>query len=399
MRKLNLGKNLTYILNTLQEAGFEAYLVGGYVRDKLLQRNTNDADITTNALPQQIQEVFAHLKTIDIGKAYGTIVVVYKKVNYEITTYRHDTKYTDHRHPDKIRFSKTLKEDLKRRDFTINALAYNEQEGFIDYHEGYQDLQNKIIRAIGDPEKRFNEDALRILRAIRFSSQLYFKIEPKTAYEIHHLKNTLNRVSKERCNIELSKLLLSDYCENVLFQYKDVLELFFKNLLFLEDKEYIKRIELLKHAPKNLALRYGILLNKIDNALFYLSNLKYDKKLIQETGIYLTHYLDFIEPSSTGLKAYLSKLPLDIIKNLIYLQQQQETITEMEANRYYEIIDMILKEKQCYCLKDLAINGNDLKKLGYKGKDIGNTLKDILERVIQEKLENNYYEIIEYLKK
>lgn len=197
---LKLPEDVKYIINVLNKNNFEAYVVGGCVRDSILKRSINDWDITTNAKPDEVVKLFD--KTIKTGIQHGTVTVVLNNENYEVTTYRLDGNYVDGRHPEEIHFVSSLKEDLARRDFTINALAYNEESGLQDYYRGVEDLQNKIIRAVGDPLKRFDEDALRMLRAIRFSAQLDFEIEENTFNAIKELSYSINRISIERIREE-----------------------------------------------------------------------------------------------------------------------------------------------------------------------------------------------------
>jgi len=197
-----------YILDTIRGAGYEAYIVGGCVRDILLGRIPDDWDITTSALPQQVKELFP--ATVDTGLQHGTVMVLKGRSGYEVTTYRIDGEYKDGRHPESVTFTPSLEEDLKRRDFTINAFAYNPDEGIIDLFDGIEDLKNGIIRAVGDPRKRFSEDALRIMRAVRFSAQLSFDIEENTEAAISEFAERLGQVSRERIRVEFEKTLYSD---------------------------------------------------------------------------------------------------------------------------------------------------------------------------------------------
>lgn len=193
--RINLPEKVDYILKKLQKQGFEAYAVGGCVRDALLGREPEDWDITTSAKPEQVKEIFR--RTIDTGIQHGTVTVMLDKEGFEVTTYRIDGDYEDGRHPLEVQFTGDLIEDLKRRDFTINAMAYNEEEGLVDAFDGIGDLQNKIIRCVGNPKERFSEDALRMLRAVRFAGQLDFEIEEKTKEAIQKLVSNLNKISAE----------------------------------------------------------------------------------------------------------------------------------------------------------------------------------------------------------
>ena len=204
-----LPQDVAFIIHKIEKAGFEAFAVGGCIRDSLLSRTPNDWDITTSALPEQVKALFPH--TIDTGIKHGTVTVMCHHVGYEVTTYRIDGEYEDGRHPKQVVFTPSLIEDLKRRDFTINAMAYNDSRGLVDAFEGQQDLQKGVIRAVGEPEKRFSEDALRIMRAVRFAAQLGYTIEEETEAAMCRLSDTLTKISAERIQVELVKLLVSDH--------------------------------------------------------------------------------------------------------------------------------------------------------------------------------------------
>ena len=207
MTEIHMPANARRIICTLQKAGFEAYIVGGCVRDAILGKEPDDWDITTSARPEQVKALFS--RTIDTGIAHGTVTVMFGKEGYEVTTYRVDGKYEDHRRPASVTFTASLLEDMKRRDFTINAMAYNETEGIVDHFDGIGDLQRKIIRCVGEPKERFDEDALRILRAVRFAAQLNFSIDEKTQKAIRDQAVFLKDISAERIHVELTKLLVS----------------------------------------------------------------------------------------------------------------------------------------------------------------------------------------------
>ena len=208
-----IPENVEWIIRELMAHGFEAYAVGGCVRDSVLGREPEDWDITTSAKPEQVKQIFH--RTVDTGIEHGTVTVLIDKEAYEVTTYRVDGEYEDHRHPKEVTFTASLEEDLKRRDFTINAMAYNPQTGLVDIFEGIDDLNKKIIRCVGNPRERFDEDALRILRAIRFSAQLGFEIDNMTKEAMTEKAETLRDVSAERIRIELVKLLVSKHPEKI----------------------------------------------------------------------------------------------------------------------------------------------------------------------------------------
>ena len=216
--KINMPAQAAKVIKTLEEHGFEAYIVGGCVRDSILGRTPGDWDITTSASPQEVKEIFEH--TVDTGIEHGTVTVLMNHEPYEVTTYRVDGKYEDHRRPNEVHFTKSLKEDLLRRDFTINAMAYNDSEGIIDMYDGMTDLKNKMIRCVGEATKRFDEDALRILRALRFQAQLGFEIEEKTEEAIRNQARFLKDISAERIQVELEKLITSAHPEVLVNAYK-----------------------------------------------------------------------------------------------------------------------------------------------------------------------------------
>ena len=205
--KISIPSGAKYIIDKLYDNGFEAFVVGGCVRDSLMGNEPKDWDITTSASPIEVKNLFK--KTVDTGIKHGTVTVLIEKIGYEVTTYRVDGEYKDSRHPEEVIFTKNLKEDLRRRDFTINAMAYNDKVGVVDEYKGMEDLHNKIIRCVGVPSERFDEDALRILRAIRFSAQLGFDIENNTKAAIKEYASTLKNISAERIKVEIDKTLMS----------------------------------------------------------------------------------------------------------------------------------------------------------------------------------------------
>ena len=206
--KIKIPERANLIIHALEDAGYEAYVVGGCVRDSILGREPNDWDITTSALPEQVKALFR--RTVDTGLKHGTVTVLQQDEGFEVTTYRIDGEYEDGRHPKEVAFTRDLSEDLKRRDFTINAMAYNDRKGLVDLYGGLDDIENKVIRCVGDPYERFGEDALRMLRAVRFSAQLGYSIEEKTKEAIQELSPNLEKISAERIHTELVKLLVSD---------------------------------------------------------------------------------------------------------------------------------------------------------------------------------------------
>ena len=220
---MKLPSSVQFIISRLNENGYRADIVGGCVRDVMLGREPNDFDITTSALPEEMKQVFSDVRAIETGIKHGTLTVIIDSEPFEITTYRLDGEYTDNRHPDSVTFTRNLRDDLSRRDFTVNAMCYNEADGYTDLFGGKADLEKKLIRAVGDPEKRFSEDALRILRAIRFAATLDFAVEEKTAAAVHKLSHLLLNVSAERVFVEWKKLIGGVSAYKILSEFSDVI--------------------------------------------------------------------------------------------------------------------------------------------------------------------------------
>ena len=221
--KFNIPVQVSEALKILSSNGFEGWIVGGCVRDFLMGREPADFDITTSATPSETIEAFKGYRIIETGLKHGTVTIIVGGMSLEITTFRIDGEYFDGRHPSEVKYTRNLKDDLSRRDFTMNAIAYNEEHGLYDIFGGQKDIENKKIVCVGEAEKRFSEDALRIMRAIRFSSQLGFEIEEKTAEQVHRLKHTLKKISAERIRVELDKLLCGQFPHKVLMEYSDVI--------------------------------------------------------------------------------------------------------------------------------------------------------------------------------
>ncbi|MBQ8029200.1 MAG: CCA tRNA nucleotidyltransferase [Clostridia bacterium] len=427
-------------LELLENSGFEAFVVGGFVRDCVMQRHCNDVDITTNAFPEEIKECFSSFKTIDTGIKHGTVTVLIDEIPIEITTYRSDGVYSDNRHPESISFCKSLKEDVSRRDFTINALAYSRKAGIVDYFGGVKDIENKTIRAIGDPEKRFREDALRILRAIRFSSVLGFEIEEKTKCAIHQLKNLICNISVERIAVEMKRLLCGKNVKNVMLEYFDVFQLVCPELSGMkgfDQRNFHHKFDIWEHtavvvenAPSVDYLRLTALFHdcgKVDTfsldkngvGHFYshasvsaekaetaLRRLKFDNFTVSRVKTLVKIHDTPLEESETYLKKRLSKLGYNVLKELISVQRADTLglADEFHSRKEHfdcleEMIEKIILQGQCFSIKDLAVDGNDLIEIGFRGKAIGEALAFLLEAVIGEKVENQKESLINYLKR
>ena len=388
--KISLPPKVKYIIDKIHENNFEAYIVGGCVRDAILGIKPNDYDITTNATPKTIKNIFRGFKCIETGIEHGTISVVIDEEIYEITTYRIEGEYKDHRRPENVDFTNKLEEDLKRRDFTINAMAYNENEGLVDLFGGKRDIENKIIKTVGNPYDRFNEDGLRMIRAIRFSSKLDFQIEKDTLLAIYDNATIIKNISLERITDEFNKVILSNKPENIIYLFKTKL-LNNLNISSEEDENKIeklyKKISILKKIDKVLVKRLVVLDYIIENlnidCKMFCKQLVYSKKtnkdhdiildLIKETDI---NNLDKIK-----IKKILNQIDRKLFEDYLDINR---VIYEDEEN-YEKIID-ILKEieenKECYTIKNLKVNGKDIMAQGYENKAVGQVLNYLLNQVI-----------------
>lgn len=401
---MNLPKQVEYIIDTLETAGFEAYAVGGCVRDYLIGNTPKDWDITTSALPEQTKKLFPH--SFDTGIQHGTITAVIDNTNYEITTYRIDGSYNDFRHPSEVTFTQKIEEDLSRRDFTMNAIAYNKIKGFCDPFGGRNDIKAKIIRGVGNPDKRFKEDALRMLRGIRFSAQLNFGIEETTYNSISENACLIKNISVERIRDELNKLLLSPN-PNKITELKNTNLL--KNILpFLEEKIYlnceiIKNLRYLaenKNNLSNISLFYCCLLKDMTKkeTETIMKSLKFDTKTLKETSILNEGLRQEIEKNPYEIRKSISKTSkitfarLLEIKRAIYHENPSELIKIKNADKMFK---NIIENNDPLSLKELKINGNTLMELGVtNGKEIGKILNFCLEEVLKNPTANTRENLI-----
>lgn len=388
--KINLPQNVKYIIDKIYENDFEAYIVGGCVRDTMLGLEPNDYDIATNAIPQTIKNIFRDFKCIETGIEHGTISVIIDEDIYEITTYRIEGEYKDHRRPDSVNFISKLEEDLKRRDFTINSMAYNEKEGLVDLFGGNSDIENRIIKTVGNPYDRFNEDGLRMIRAIRFSSKLDFEIESNTLLAIYNNAKIIKNISLERITDEFNKIILSNNPENIIELFKTKL-LNSLNIDSEEDKNKIKKLykklSILKKIDKELVKRLVVLDYLIEelniNCKMFCKELVYSNKikknhdiilnLIKETNI---ENLDKIK-----IKKILNKIDENLFVDYLDINR----VIYEDEKKIGEIIDIlkgIEENKECYRIKNLKVNGKDIMAQGYENKAIGQVLNNLLNEVI-----------------
>ena len=385
---IKMPDDVKVIIEKLTENGYEAYAVGGCVRDSIIRRVPGDWDITTSALPLEVKALFK--RTIDTGIQHGTVTVMMGHNGYEVTTYRLDGEYEDSRHPKNVEFTQNLREDLKRRDFTINAMAYNDELGIVDMFGGMQDLENGIIRCVGNAEERFTEDALRILRAVRFSAQLGFEIEENTCKAINKLAPTLEKISRERIHTELGKLLLSEHPDYINKAWElEITKIVLKEYDKADNKETIGSF--LKVLPKKISYKYAALLMHLEapEATKVLKELKLDNDTINKVGTLVKYHLMELPESEVFVRKALSIVGLDAFRDILEFEKIFYTVYHLTDKlqsllHTKEVLDKVLERGDCYCIKDLAINGQDLIAAGVKpGKEMGDILKGCLAVVIE----------------
>ncbi|HIT88730.1 MAG TPA: CCA tRNA nucleotidyltransferase [Candidatus Coprocola pullicola] len=377
----NLPETVKKVLKRLNDEGFEAYIVGGCVRDCLLQKTPQDWDITTSAEPMEVKKLFA--KTYDTGLQHGTVTVALEGKCYEVTTYRIESEYDDCRHPNAVIFTKNLKQDLQRRDFTINAMAYHPQEGLKDPFLGQQDLEKKIIKGVGNPKERFEEDALRMLRALRFSAQLGFSVEKETYLALQQQKKKIQYISVERIHQELEKILQAPYLEKMALLWESGLLQEIAPTL----SEQLKQkgeiiIKQLQKADADRMIRWTILLQYMTakQGELFLKHMKFDNNTIKTVTTLLQHLKDDILPDDFMLRKKANEISLEQLKRLLRLQYLiEEKQSKKQAEKQLLEIE---KRKDCITLKQLAVNGSDLIKQGTaQGKQVGKILCHLLEIV------------------
>ena len=425
---IKIPDKVKFIIDTFYENNYEAFMVGGCIRDFLLSKEPKDYDIATSALPNITESLFE--KTIPTGIKHGTITVLLDKEPFEVTTYRVEGEYKDNRRPDEISFVTNIKDDLSRRDFTINAFAYNSKEGLKDYFNGLEDLQNKIIRTVGDSNKRFNEDALRMMRAIRFASQLDFNIEKSTLDGIKKNKNLLKNISSERIRDELCKLLLSDNTRKGLNLLKDcgVLDVIIPELTSLigfnhKTKDYNEdlfdhTLSVVENTPNDLILRLSALFHDIgkpkvndniseDITRKILTRLHFDNKTIKSVCILIKEYMNVLGNSTDiDIKRFINRTSKENIYSLLEFQKahvlslKNSDLDLYELNDIKNKIDNIINSNIPLSIKDLNIDGSILtKELNLKpGKVIGETLNYLLEVVLNNPNLNNETILLEKAK-
>ena len=417
-------------LSVLEACGYEAYTVGGCVRDSLLGRTPNDWDITTNATPEQMKACFADFRVIETGIQHGTLTVIVDGMQLEITTYRNDGEYLDNRHPKEVTFSKNIEDDLSRRDFTVNAMAYHPKKGVVDLFGGKEDLENCVIRAVGDAKTRFCEDGLRIMRAIRFASVLDFQIEEDTAKAVHECKNLLSGIAAERIREEFCKLICGPGAVHILRDYIDVISVFLPELgrcVGFEQNTKYHCYNVFEHTLQALAVcreedmltRLGVLLHDIGKPLCYtedaegghfkghapagvkiahevLSRLRFDNESIRRMELLIEWHDIPLSAEKKRVKRLLQKLSDQDILRLLEIKRCDRLAHAPEFRELPpelaiipSVIEEIKLENACLSLRTLAVDGDDLMALGIpKGKQIGEMLSTLLDEVIEERLPN-----------
>lgn len=437
---MKISDNADYIIGVLENAGYQAYAVGGCVRDFIMSRSCDDVDITTSAKPNETEKVLAqnNIPFFETGLKHGTVTAVVNNENFEITTFRIDGEYKDSRHPDKVEFVNDLSSDLARRDFTVNAMAFNKRKGIVDLYGGRSDIEKKIIRTVGNPDERFREDALRIMRALRFSSTLSFDIEPQTKKAVFKNKDLLRDISSERIFAELSKLLLGDNVFNVLVEYKDVIAVVIPELEPIFNVEqntvwhiyntWVHTAKAVEKSPCDLSLRLAMLLHDIGKAFtkttdqngcdhfkghqkisahyadIVLKRLKASNEIYNRVMTVIPIHDIHIGTQKKNIKKLLSKIGEDSLRDLIEVkradklaQNPEMTAVELEnLDITQKLLDTVIDEGEPISVKDLAVNGFDLISLGYRGKEIGDMLKLILLKVIDESLPNDKNTLIKF---
>ncbi len=434
MMHINLPPNVLTILNTLTNHGHKAFVVGGSLRDSLSGKPAKDWDIASSALPEEVMALFA--KTVPTGISHGTVTVLLGKEPFEVTTFRIDGDYRDNRHPERVTFTRDIEEDLSRRDFTMNAMAYHPETGLVDPFGGQKDIEDGVIRCVGDPDTRYREDALRMLRALRFAAQTGFRVEKETLSAIGRQKHLIQNVSSERVRDELVKLLLSDRPEQLmLLKETELLPLVLPELaLCFKTPQRTKyhiydvgqhTVEAVKHTPPELVLRLSALLHDIgkpakkttdeagvdhfkghhlascDLAEDILTRLRFDNATKKAVLTLVHHHDRQIEPTPAAVKRAMNKVGADLFLPLLTLKRADALsqnpafgtprLSQIETLKalYHEV----LSSGEAFSKKDLAISGNDLLALGLSGKEIGTALDFALEFVLEHP-EDNTKEIL-----
>jgi len=388
--KIQVPEAARRIIEQLNTSGYEAYVVGGCVRDSLLGRQPEDWDITTSAKPEQVKEIFN--RTVDTGIQHGTVTVLIDHEGYEVTTYRIDGEYEDGRHPKSVEFTGNLLEDLKRRDFTINAMAYSDREGLVDAFDGVKDLEGRVIRCVGNPLDRFTEDALRILRAIRFSAQLGFDMEAETRAAISVIAPNMAKVSKERIQVELTKLLLSDHPGRLKDVYENGIGPYISKHFEAAGKQPFESERFTELPPvKHMRWSGFLRLEEPEDAVRILKELKLDNDTIYQTKTLVSLWKTEISAHKPAIRQVMSTLSPELFKDLLWFQKvfcHPSCKNRLEMVEQYS--EEILRAGDCIRLKDMAVTGRELIDAGMKpGPEMGTVLNRLFQLVLEKPECNN----------
>lgn len=441
---MQISSKAKIVINALADAGFSAYVVGGCVRDYFLGNQTSDTDITTSAKPCEVEKILAYknIKVVETGLKHGTVTAVIDKTPLEITTFRADGEYRDSRHPQSVEFVEDIEQDLKRRDFTVNAMAYNDERGLVDLFGGREDIENRIIRTVGEPDARFKEDALRIMRALRFSSVLGFEIEEKTKKSIFDNMYLLENISAERIFSELSKLLCGKNVLNVLDEFRQVLDVIIpqikptfncaQNTPWHMFSVYEHIIHSVEYAPDDPVIRLTMLLhdigkpavkktdeNGVDHfkthadagekiAAEVLNKLKVSNNIYNKVTTLIKYHQSVENVNDVKIKHWFNKIGEEYTLSLFDVRiadlkahnlGKKEVLFEIERlMSLEEEAKMIIKRREPYKISELAVNGHDLISLGFSGREIGDKLSEILTLVMDGRLKNTKKDILNFLK-
>ncbi len=433
-----LPQKTKFIFEKLNDNGFECFAVGGCVRDLIMGREPDDYDFTTNATPAEIIACFDGYKIIDTGIKFGTVAVVDDGECYEITTYRVDGEYSDARHPDEVRFSKDICDDLSRRDFTVNSIAYNEKTGIVDPFGGAEDIKNKIIRATGDADRRMDEDALRILRGLRFSSKLGFDIDESTLDAMIEHKESLALVHPFRIRNELEGLLLSDNVAEILSKHREIIKEIIPELSPMFDcvqnnphhryDVWTHTLKVVENTPSDLTLRLAALFHDVGKpfsittdknginhfkghqyiseeiASEVLSRFGFPKSLIKDVSGLIIYHDERFRNLNADIRRVLTDIDTELFCKLLILSKA-DTLAQSDYKRQEKLslinkvkneFDKIINTNECYKLSQLDISGEDLKHLGFEGREIGDKLNELLFAVINGKVDNHSTDLIEF---
>lgn len=438
-RVRTIPQDAAWLLSRLNEAGYQAYVVGGCVRDALLGREPADWDVCTSATPEEMAQVFAGCHVVETGLKHGTLTVVRAHVPYEVTTFRVEEGYTDHRHPDRVRFVTDVRADLARRDFTVNAMAYHPETGLVDAFHGQEDLAAGVLRCVGDPATRFGEDALRILRALRFAAVYDFHIEEETARAVHELAPTLAQVAAERIRTELGKLLCGKAAARVLRDYADVIHVILPQTRAMQGFEqhtpyhrydvWEHTLRVVEQSPQEEGVRLAALLHDAGKPRAFtldaqgvghayghqaisaelaeeaMARLKMDRATWEDVTTLVVRHDIPLPAERRMMKRRLSQLGERRLRLLIALQRADALgkgtldteAVEAETQARLRLLDELLAEDACVTLRQLAVNGRDLLAAGLPGgKALGETLQALLDAVLDERLPNSREELLTY---